>query len=112
MELLTGFVRSTRCDGIAYFAPFDLRAEFTQGDSGSPGENLQFSAGVNIGVPAERIFGWGKHRGPRRKNFRWGKKIALAKGENPCWCDIIKPARKRAGFVELLTGFVRSEATE
>ena len=44
-------------------------------------------------------------RGPRRKNFRWGKKIALAKGENPCWCDITKPARKRAGFLELLTGF-------
>ena len=29
-----------RSDGIAYFAPSDLRAEFTQGASGSPGENL------------------------------------------------------------------------
>ena len=44
-------------DGIAHFVPSDLRAKFTQGDSGSPGENLQFSAGVNIGVPAERFFG-------------------------------------------------------
>ena len=25
-----------RSDGIAHFAPFDLRAEFTQGASGSP----------------------------------------------------------------------------
>ena len=35
-----------RSDGIAYFAPSDLRAEFTQGATGSPGENLRFSAGV------------------------------------------------------------------
>ena len=57
VELVGGFVRSTKCDGIAHFAPSVLRAESTQGASGSPREKSLI--------------------------FRVGLKIASAKGENP-----------------------------
>ena len=63
VELLTGFVRSTKCDGIAHFAASGLRAKFTQD---------------------------AKSR-QRQVKIRFG--------------DILKPARYRAGLVELLTGF-------